>query len=317
MKRIYLHILVTMMATLTLAACDKEDAELKVVSDYPSFSATIEGSASRASETSWDKKDKIGITVTEGIVSGGNPSGTVNNICHSTTNGDGIFTVDNAKYQIIFTDKKPVKFVAYYPQGTLSTSGSYNGKISTYANSNISQTLTNQKKFDYLWAEGVGSKSAPDVKFNFSHMMSKITFVFQNGEGVDVSQITAYKLSGLYLRGLFDPLTGMCEITAQSTTTTTLTLTNFNNAKVAENVPAPSIIVFPQTLESTTVELTVTAANIGIGSITGNITFKDTKLEPGKNYQFVIKVNKTGLAVQKASITGWNDLDQGDEWEVM
>lgn len=305
MQKIYLYIL-ALTAALTLAACDKGNTEPQAVRDYPTFSATILGEGTRASDTSWDANDVIGIYCGDDVV----------NLSH-THQGNGTFAVTDPTKQIIFTDNNQVKFTAYYPYGTLSTSASYKGKIATYATKNLAQTPADQKNFDYLWAEeAYGSKANPDVKFTFTHQMSKISLVFTSDD-IDVSDITAFSIDGLYLKGTFDPKEGKCEpLASASPTKSTMTLKNYNNATVEDGVPAPPIIVFPQTLKANPVTLSVTASDAGISTITGSITFKDGELKAGCNYQFVVKISKTNLSVGTSTISEWTPVDRGDNWEA-
>lgn len=317
MKRIYLHIILAAVAALTLAACDKEEAEPKSVRNYPTFSATIEGIETRAFDTSWEPDDQIGISVTNGIVSGGNiTGGGASNLLHEHQ-GNGNFTVKNLDQQIIFTDNNKVHFVAYYPYRAYSTSSS--STAFTAKNPIISNISTadqsNQKNIDFLWAEAEGSKNDPNVEFKFAHMMSKITLIFKNGVGMDVSTISTYKTTGIVHSGgkFYINDNGKCSTTTSASTSST-TITPFK-VDLEDDKAITSFIIIPQTLK------TADAVKLTISTTTNdtfecNLPFHDTMIAAGKNYQFHIKVSKTKMTVSESSITDWVEDDRGDRWEA-
>ena len=185
-------------AALSLIACDTDNN----ITNEPDeaiaaqIMASIGKSAdSRASETKWENGDKIGVTMLGRYVN-----------MEYTTAGDGAFTGT----PLYFLNKQtPETLVAYYPFSGTETSDP--GKIE-FTTDGTKQNPTEQENFDFLHAvkENV-TGSNPAVQFNFAHKMSKLTFVFKNGNlGTNVSKITSYTIEGLVLDGTFDTATGIC-----------------------------------------------------------------------------------------------------------
>lgn len=264
---------------LALAACNNEDNFINEPTEAR-ISATI--GKSRASGTKWDAGDNIGITMGDWYAN-----------MEYTTTGDGMFT-GTPMYFKNTTDK--VKFTAYYPFA--GTEGTAAGTIS-YSTKAENQTAAKQPEFDFLFAlkEDITGKD-PQVTLTFSHMMSKITLIFNNGDGADVSKITSYAIEGLVLEGTFNTQTGDCAVN----NATTAQIISMTTSGVQSMVELPSLIVFPQT---------VTAVKLKVSDSEGQdyecpLTFEGNRLESGNNYQFTVRVNKAGLIVDLLTITDWN-----------
>lgn len=282
-------------AALILASCDKnEDAPISSANVEARISATIdEGSRSRAFDRNWTAGDEIGITTTFR-----SEVGPFINMKYATAAGDGAFT-GNAIY--IYN---PMSVTAYYPfNGTEST---LPGIISASTNSDR-QTSAEQAKFDFLFAsEPYIDTDHPDVHLNFAHKMSKITFIFTNGnDGTDVRRINAISLDKLVLDGTFDTATGAC--TADKVAPQQLTLT-LPEGSVSDNAAIQPIIVFPQNLESMTLKIKDNEDQ----SYSCNLNIEGNALKSGNNYLYTISVSKTGLKVQKSSIADWQNTDFED-----
>lgn len=298
-KRMKKYILLV-VAAVSMIACNNEDNYI----DEPvaaHISATIgENFLSRASNKTWAPGDNIGISM----------SGRYTNMKYTTENGDGMF----GGTTLYFKNKhEPVTMTAYYPY-----TGNENGtpdavEVSTTAER---QNPKEHPKFDFLYAKKENvTGSDPNVKFTFSHMMSKITLIFINGnldengyaidKGADVSKITYYQIDGLILDGKFDTQTGVCAAkTGVETKPLLMTTTG-----VVSGDAVPSLIVFPQT--TTAVSLKIHDSENQDYSC--SLNFGDAGIVAGNNYEFRIKVNKTGLSVNESSITEWYPVVNGGE----
>lgn len=281
MKKIFLFAAVA----LSLTACNNDDNLI----DQPvaaKISASISGgNHTRASETSWDVGDQIGVTMV----------GRYQNIVYTTTGGDGKFE-GNALY---FKNKRePVNLVAYYPFS--GTEGTSTGLIEANT-SGANQNKTDQAKFDFLFAKKDNVTGLnPEVKFDFSHQMSQITLIFKDGTGMDVSKIKSYQIDGLVLEGSFNAETGVCA-TQTDVESSPLAIT-LSDGDVVNEEEIPSLIIFPQTVENATLKITDNE-NQEYSCI---LYFGADGLEAGNNYCFSIKVNKTALIVEDSSISDWN-----------
>ena len=177
---------------LLLSACNNEEVPGTQESDLARFTGSIEGVKTRAYDTTWENGDQIGITGTSGWE-------TYTNITYNW-NASGYFTADQK--DIYYNTPEDVAFSAYYPWKTeLSSSTSYD--FNTDAQSQ-------QKTFDFLYATGTGSKYEPEVEFNFTHCMSKLSFIVKAGADVTLDEVKAakYSLRSFLNNGTFDRVTG-------------------------------------------------------------------------------------------------------------
>ena len=189
---------------LSLAACTNDNE----VMDNGPVAAVINADisdavATRASGTTWDENDRIGLT---GI-------GTQYDNVPYIMNG-GTFKEDGEP--IYFHTTEEVVFRAYYPYDE-------NGK--TLKATTDGEAQKNQPKIDFLYATGAtASTHNPTVNFtdgtkaggkdcSFHHCMSQITLTFVAGDGVSFSAIQpeSYMLSGLVMTGSFDTTTGIAK----------------------------------------------------------------------------------------------------------
>lgn len=287
MKKIY----ILAVAMLALVACDNNDDNPITSQVVANITATIgESAQSRAVDTQWGNGDKIGITtIFQSKV------GPFVNMEYTTESGDGVFT-GNMIY--IYN---PMSVTAYYPfRGTENTAP---GIISASTTAD-KQTSAKQLEFDYLYASlSDVNTDNPNVTLNFAHKMSKITFIFTKGDGADVSKINSYTIDKLVLDGTFNPATGDCAakkgVDAQE-----LTL-DLPEGSVSNNVALPSLIVFPQELETVMLKIKDSEGQY----YTCNLTIEDGALKAGNHYQYTVKVSKTEVKLQKTTITDWETSD--------
>lgn len=267
---------------ISLTACNTED---NYIIDEPvaaHISATIGVNAAfRASDAAWDPGDNIGITM----------NGRYLNMQYSTENGDGTFTGNT----MFFRNKEDkVSISAYYP--FTGTEGEMPGAI-LVSTSSEHQTAAEQADIDFLYAvkENV-SGADPYVNLLFSHMMSKLTFIFVNGnEGTDASKITSCEINGLILQGTFTPSTGECVVKADSP----LSSLKLTPAEVNGKLLA-SAIIFPQTVR----KLSLRIRDNQDQDYAGELNLGTEGIVSGNNYQFTIKVKKTEMSIT-SEITNW------------
>lgn len=279
--------------SFALVACDNDNNFM----DQPvalEITASIGNSVNtRASDIKWDNGDKIGITM----------PGRYINIEYTTESGDGIFKGTS----IYFQNKEAVEtLVAYYPfYGIQETDPGIIEAITT----SDKQTREEQAKYDFLYAKKENVKgSSPSVNLDFSHKMSKLTFVFKNGNsGTDVSKITSYSIDGLVLEGNFDSSTGVC--TPKNIESQQLVI-DLKDTSVISEKSVPSLIVFPQIPSENSLKMKIHDSENQ--DYVCELKFDDKGLEPGNNYLFTITVKKTILSVD-SSIVNWNTEESESE----
>lgn len=281
-------------ATLTLAACSNDDNYIdQPVVSAAQISATIGNSAvSRASETSWEDGDEIGITMK------GDGVNYVNVKYTTDVAADGIFTGSPMYFK---NGKDFVTLTAYYPynsfEGEDGDAPDEDGIIgaSTAAEN---QTADNQRDIDFLYVSRddiQGSK--PKVELQFEHKMAKLTLIFKSGnDATEVSKITSYEIEGLKLDGTFDTATGVCAANGNAATLHIY----LPAGSVTDGEAVAPLILFPQVPDGT-VKLKITDTDSQ--DYAGTLSFKDG-IVSGTNYQYTVTVTKKELSV-KPSIKPW------------
>lgn len=282
MKKIYFFA----AAALALAACSNDDKYADNEPVAARITANIGNSIpSRAAGTAWAKGDKIGITTFRGGES------KYVNMEYITKEADGVFTGTPMYFQ---DAQAEVTFTAYYP--FTGTEGTAPGIVENNTRA-AQQTPENQPKFDYLWDSRKGKKGQPNINFDFAHKMSKITMTFQDGEGTQVNKIESYSFEGLVLEGTFNPATGEAKAKEMAAETLTLTVNN-----VISGSARPSIIVYPQATKGNVVLRIVKDGQ----TYKCDLAFAGGSLKAGTDYQYTIKLNKTGAEVTKSEIHEWS-----------
>ena len=273
---------------LALAACNNDNEILNGDPVAAQFTADI-AIATRASGTTWDNGDRIGIT----------------DIGNDTRYGNVPFILKNGKFEaegkvIYFEDTKTHTFRAYYP---------YNAAGGILTATTDATAQQNQPAIDFLFASGAtGDKSSPVVSFtdktykggednSFHHRMSRITLTFEAGDGVDFSVVKPerYTLTGLLLTGTFNTADGIA--TADNGAQTGELTMNLADGNLTS-----SIILFPQTVASLPL-----VVNYKGQEYHATLTMPEGALQAGNNYTYTVKVNATGLTLEGCTIGSWVD----------
>lgn len=271
------------------------------------ISAGLDGT--KALETTWNK-DKIGVIVTE------SPSCDMaeryRNVEYvtSSTGESAEFTPAAERGGIYFRNDETVKFSAYAPYcGGEATA--YPGNDGEIAVSTIAQSdAASSEKLDYLFAsEATASKSAPEVKFTFSHIMSRIILNVKvsTTDGFDAADIDkgAYELNGLIHEGSVNVFTGKATAFGQAPASWSLG----DNAQ--KSAPAPGThryvaVVLPQSAPNgLTFKAVIDGQTFSLGGVLAG------KLEAGKSYSYDVTLKRTGLEFTGSTILPWTPVDGG------
>ena len=273
---------------LALVACNNDNENLNGDLVAAQFTADI-APATRASGTTWDNGDRIGIT----------------DIGNDTQYGNVPFILKNGKFEaegkvIYIEDTKTHTFRAYYP---------YNAAGGILTATTDATAQQNQPAIDFLFASGAtGDKNNPVVSFtdktakggednSFHHRMSRITLTFEAGDGVDFSVVKPerYTLAGLLLTGTFNTADGIA--TADNGAQTGELTMNLADGNLTS-----SIILFPQTVASLPL-----VVNYKGQEYHATLTMPEGALQAGNNYTYTVKVNATGLTLEGCTIGNWVD----------
>ncbi|MDE6338498.1 MAG: fimbrillin family protein [Muribaculaceae bacterium] len=277
---------------VSLAACNNDDNYIDE-SVAAQISATIgKNIGTRASETSWDINDEIGVNMSDKYY----------NVKYVTKSGDGIFEGS----PIYFKNKREeVTLTAYYP---FSGTDGKDAAAITASTTAAFQTSEKQPEIDFLFASKENVTGAdPKVKFDFSHKMSQLTFKFKNGSGADVTNLSSITIEGLVLDGTFNTADGVCAVNPDALPgNITISLTGVENEKDID-----PLIVFPQSTADKTVTLKIKDSENQ--EYACSLNFENNRIESGNNYKWSITVNKTALSVSSSEIIDWatKEADSG------
>lgn len=298
-------------ALLSLAACDSNEmGNNRSLNDGSAlFSATIDGQQlTRAYNDQWETGDMIGITGTCGTKN-------YTNVVYASTAGKENDFEFKEGDKIYYQDNGTVTFTTYYPW-KMELSAVTTIDFATDAQSN-------QKNFDFLWAQGKGSKNEPTVDFSFTHRMSKMAITVKAGNDITYEEVkTALcSLENHLYQATFDRTDGTVTAKGDASTewcfnekdapscTSDITFDE-KNASVTYGLILP-----PQTFTNASLLFT---AEVNTGdaaeaqAFTALIDLSQIEenggkniLKPGIQYNITINVNKTGLTIGTCSISDW------------
>lgn len=291
-------------AALLFAACANEEDG---IGNNGPVAATVQAdivkNATRATtDNTWSSNDAIGVNVTSyGYTIGDNVK--------YTTTGDGNFTSDNPIYFASATEE--VQFNAYYPyQENVDGNGIVN-------NWNMAEVKEGEPcPADFLFATGAtATKSSPQVQFTgdnqFKHCMSMIRLTFKAGDGINENNANLknqLKLKSIYKTGSINTQTGEVTIYGDRG----IYESDVDN-KSLKNGATCEFIVFPQSLDNNKMDIELGVADNGtINTYTTSLTSStNNEFKGGYLYTYPIRINNTGVVIDKAGITAWKTSDEG------
>lgn len=285
MKKI---LLASSMALALLAGCSTDTDEAQMASDSTlKVTASINEVKTRASDTSWDTNDLIGVS-----------GGDYVNIQYVTTAGDGSFTAVTEANAITSTDEMSVS--AYYPfTGTENTTaGTIDISVVDTDNAYLSAS---EKNFDYMFAEAVTTSNLV-ASLKFEHKMSKLVFTITDETTTEDGSISL-TLSNIAVSGTFSTEEGT--VTAGDATGT-VTTSGTEGSAISLILPSYS------TASSNVVSLTLTSNGKNYTT-----TFTPA-LVASTQYSYTIAISaeeettETAVTVSSESISGWTDTTNED-----
>ena len=291
-------------AALLFAACANEEDG---IGNNGPVAATVKAdivkNVTRATTgNTWSENDAIGVNVTS-------TGYTIGDNVKYTTTGDGKFTSDNPIY---FADaRETVNFNAYYPyQENVDGNGIVN-------NWNMAEVKEGEPcPADFLFAtDATATKSSPQVQFTgdnkFKHCMSMIRLTFKAGDGINASNAFLWnklKLKGIYKTGSINTLTGEVTVSGDRGI-----YESDVNDKSLKNGVTCEFIVFPQSLDNNKMDIELEVADNGsINTYTASLpSSTNNEFKGGYLYTYPIRINNTGVVIDKAGITAWLPSEEG------
>lgn len=185
-------------AALTAAGCSDDDNEKGggATGVEANFSAEITPYTRAAGDT-WTNGDAVGIYML------GGDAGTADNVRY-TCEPNGRLSAADAK--IVIPGSGTFDFVAYHPYKQSSLSGDA-GKIDGYLYPVVLNDQTDPAAIDLLWSDNATgvTAAAPDVKFTFEHVLSKVEIAVKQGGGISADDLAGVvvTIDGVYNEGFF------------------------------------------------------------------------------------------------------------------
>lgn len=287
--------LFAMAGAMTLASCSNEEvngndtknAQLQVV-------ANIALPQTRAFDDQWNAGDQIGIYT---LKAGTTDIDAADNLAYRNTLTEGSAANANftpaGKAAKLPDDGSKVDVVAYYPYSASAAAGVVELDV---------QKQDNQAAVDLLGAKAEGvSADAPQAVLNFKHKLTKIFIRTTAEDGSSLSDLKAY-IKGMYTK------------VSYSAFAYELSMVSGDTKKDVEMRSADGYYV----------EAIVLPNIAGNDATTRNIEFEhngkvykaaisaDVKFESGKKYVYNATFTATGVKIEGAGITNWEDVTGDD-----
>ena len=288
-------------AALTAAGCSDDDNEKGggATGVEANFSAEITPYTRAAGDT-WTNGDAVGIYML------GGDAGTADNVRY-TCEPNGRLSAADAK--IVIPGSGTFDFVAYHPYKQSSLSGDA-GKIDGYLYPVVLSDQTDPAAIDLLWSDNATgvTAAAPDVKFTFEHVLSKVEIAVKQGGGISADDLAGVvvTIDGVYNEGFFALNSGRIGNTGVPGAVTARAVT--------EGVSYEAIVLPTTGAAQQGRVFTVEAPLLGR---TYTWTMPDDYLfVGGKIHEIEITVDVDGISVVTGDIADWNGGDSNPEVET-
>ena len=290
--------LFAMAGAMTLASCSNEEvngndtknAQLQVV-------ANIALPQTRAFDDQWNAGDQIGIYT---LKAGTTDIDAADNLAYRNTLTEGSAANANfapaGKAANLPDDGSKVDVVAYYPYSATAAAGVVELDV---------QKQDNQAAIDLLGAKAEGvSADAPQAVLNFKHKLTKIYMKATAEDGSSLSDLKAY-IKGMYTKVSYSAFADeLSMVSGDTKKEVEMRSADGSGFRYVEAIVLPNIE--------------------GNDAATRNIEFEhngmvykaaisaDVKFEPGKKYVYNVTFTATGVKIEGAGITNWEDVTGDD-----
>ncbi len=292
-KRFYL-LLLSLPLLLTVGCSNEDEASLGDRQPV-TFSGTVaEGTAlqTKMAGSSWEAGDAIGIYMKKaGEALSSAPE---QNRKYTTQDGGDSFAPESGKDPIYYPQGGNVDFIAYYPyKEGMEATNLYSVDVSDQSNLGAIDLLYSND------AAGIAKSKRP-VSLTFEHQLSKVVLTIQgNGMNEEVIKSMTIQLTGMPTTADFDLEAG-----------------SIDNQGTAEDInmgTTSEAILVPHTgtdFQNRSMKFTIKNA-----TYTHNLS-DDANFLPGKQYNYTVTVNRTGIQIEKEEITDWDDSDYKPSYAI-
>ena len=290
--------LFAMAGAMTLASCSNEEvngndtknAQLQVV-------ANIALPQTRAFDDQWNAGDQIGIYT---LKAGTTDIDAADNLAYRNNLTEGCAATANfapaGEAAKLPDDGSKVDVVAYYPYSASAAAGVVELDV---------QKQDNQAAIDLLGAKAEGvSTDAPQAVLNFKHKLTKIYMKATAEDGSSLSDLKAY-IKGMYTKVSYSAFADeLSMVSGDTKKDVEMRSADGSGFRYVEAIVLPNID--------------------GNDAATRNIEFEhngmvykaaisaDVKFESGKKYVYNVTFTATGVKIEGAGITNWEEVTGGD-----
>lgn len=287
--------LFAMAGAMTLASCSNEEvngndtknAQLQVV-------ANIALPQTRAFDDQWNAGDQIGIYT---LKAGTTDIDAADNLAYRNTLTEGSAANANfvpaGKAAKLPDDGSKVDVVAYYPYSASAAAGVVELDV---------QKQDNQAAVDLLGAKAEGvSADAPQAVLNFKHKLTKIFIRTTAEDGSSLSDLKAY-IKGMYTKVSYSAFAD--ELSMVSGDTKKDVEMRSADGYYVEAIVLPNIAGNDATTRNIEFEYNGKVYKAAISA--------DVKFESGKKYVYNATFTATGVKIEGAGITNWEEVTGDD-----
>ena len=287
--------LFAMAGAMTLASCSNEEvngndtknAQLQVVANIASLQT-------RAFDDQWNAGDQIGIYT---LKAGTTDIDAADNLAYRNTLTEG--SAANANFvpagnaAKLPDDGSKVDVVAYYPYSASAAAGVVELDV---------QKQDNQAAVDLLGAKAEGvSADAPQAVLNFKHKLTKIFIRTTAEDGSSLSDLKAY-IKGMYTKVSYSAFAD--ELSMVSGDTKKDVEMRSSDGYYVEAIVLPNIAGNDATTRNIEFEHNGKVYKAAISA--------DVKFESGKKYVYNATFTATGVKIEGAGITNWEEVTGND-----
>ena len=287
--------LFAMVGAMTLASCSNEEvngndtknAQLQVV-------ANIALPQTRAFDDQWNAGDQIGIYT---LKAGTTDIDAADNLAYRNNLTEGCAATANfapaGEAAKLPDDGSKVDVVAYYPYSASAAAGVVELDV---------QKQDNQAAIDLLGAKAEGvSANAPQAVLNFKHKLTKIFIRTTAEDGSSLSDLKAY-IKGMYTKVSYSAFAD--ELSMVSGDTKKDVEMRSADGYYVEAIVLPNIAGNDATTRNIEFEHNGKVYKVAISA--------DVKFESGKKYVYDATFTATGVKIEGAGITNWEEVTGGD-----
>jgi hypothetical protein len=291
------ELLFVAVATMSLASCSNSEEYIEYAEPVQiQVTAGIGNPATREGNDGleqWATGAKIIFSAVSGVPSGVTHSDSYTyELKSGTYHGTFDKTTDGSAFLFDPSETSDVTFSAFSYNTSTAPSISKN---TTNSALEISETATDGKLNDLLYASATGNVVNSKVNFEFNHLFSKLTIVIKTASDLTTSSISNLTFSGFAKSATVAVSNGA--ITAGDANTTGVTVASPNTTD------GDSFIVAPSTDKELTIGVTADSHKY-------SVTIKPT-LESGKAYKCTITLSRTGISIGDGSAKDGGDNNDG------